>query len=485
MKRLMAATAFTLIAATCPIYAQSAVELTLEQYIAMGNASAPNSITYSSKDSGADYVEYRDLKIVPPDGSASIEFPTLRAAAANGMTTLTFPATVKVSFTAPGDTGPSSFTLASENLVVTTNIVVPDPSTLTTFHVELAAGSIKLSDLVSGNPALKELAFDMMSPALSFDLDMATMKTKGGLTVASYNVAFVGEDTGMATTMKTKGETIDIAFDMDVPAGEEDMPAYLKGEKNMLVTFALGPNEGASSITSPELSYALEGKADGSSGSFSMVDGNLLLNSQGTGATYMVSSDTIGLAPTELIFKDMVVNYALPFGSTDAMAPANIAIKLGELTIGEGLWAMFDPAQTLPRDPLTIDVNLNGNVQFDPNFVEMMETMPQAAMKFENVDFTSFLIAAAGAKFSATGNLTFDPNLPVPAPSGILTVAIDGVTGLAEKLVGLGMIPPEQVEMLAPLLGVYAVPVGEDSYTSDIEFKGMEPPTINGQMMPM
>ena len=485
MKRLLAATAFSLIAVTCPVYAQSQIELTLEQYIAMGNADAAGSITFSGKDSGADYVEYKDVKITAPDGSFTLETAFLRATEVDGMTALTFAPTINVSMVANGAAGPTNFVVSSENLVVTTNTIVADPSTLTSYHVDLAADTLKVGDLSGDTTVVKALNVEQTAPVISFDFDMATMKAKGGWSSKVLNLVYDFAMDGTAQKVDSKNTDLVLTFDMDIPQGEMDMPAFLSGQKNMLIKMTSGGAEGSGSMTDPTMSIDYTGKGGPSALEFSIVGGNFLIDMVGTDIAYNFSSPNMGIPPVDVSMSEMALRTAVPFGATTAPGEANVVLKMGDLAIGDAGWMMIDPNGALPHDPLNVDIDVSANVQFPADIMSAAMMDPMSAAKFSDATINTFEISAAGADVTADGSLTFDPAMPAPLPTGIISVSLDGVVGLMNNLAAMGMIPADQVGMFTGLLGVYAVPAGEDSYTTDIEFKGMEPPTINGQPLPM
>jgi hypothetical protein len=485
MKRLLAATAFSLIAVTCPVYAQSQIELTFEQYIAMANADAAGSITFSGKDSGADYVEYKDVKIAAPDGSFTLETAFLRATEVSGMTALTFAPAVNISFLAQGAAAPTNFVVSSQNLVVTTNTIVADPSTLTTYHVDLAADALKIGDLTGDTAVLKALNVEQTAPVISFDLDMASMKAKGGWTTKTMNLLYDFAVDGTAQKVSSTNTDMALTFDMDVPQSEMDMPAFMSGQKNMLIKMTSSGAEGSGSMTDPTMSIDYTAKGGPSAVELSMVGGNFLIDMIGSDVAYNLSSPAMGVPPVDLSMSQMAIRTAVPFGATTAPGEANIVFKMADLVIGETGWAMIDPGATLPRDPLNIDVDVSSNVQFPADIMSAAMMDPMSAAKFSDATINSFAISAAGADVTADGSLTFDPSIPAPLPTGVISVSLNGVVGLMNNLAAMGMLPADQVGMFSGLLGVYAVPAGDDSYTTDIEFKGMEPPTVNGQPLPM
>ncbi|MEO8529777.1 MAG: DUF2125 domain-containing protein [Deltaproteobacteria bacterium] len=485
MNRFKAATAVSLIFLTCPAFAESQVELTIEQYIAMGNAEG-GKIEYSSKDSGADYVEYKDVKIANPEGDFLLDTAWMRATeGTDGLTTLTFADAVNVSVKANGAAEPTSFVISSENLSVATNMLVPNPETLTSFTYNMAADTFNIGDLAGDTSVLHALDMTFDDMDLAFNFDMATMKSVGGLKAASIDALYDFAMEGQQQKADSKMSDLDISFDLDVPQGEQDMPAYLNGTKNAVVKMTAGASSGSGSIVDPNFAVDYTGTGEGSEIELSIVDGDLLYHVSGGAIAYNIAPVGMPIEPVDISMSEMLMNVAVPFGSTDAPGEANVAIKLADLVIGESAWAMIDPDKTLPRDPMNVDMDISANVQFAEDFIMESQMNPMGAAKPMDATINSFLISFAGANATATGAVTFDPTMPMPLPTGAINVALKGATGLAQKLAALGLVPMEQVGMFNGMLGMFAKPVGEDSYSSDIEFKGMEGITVNGMPIPM
>ena len=485
MKTLLAATAMSLIAVSCPVYAQSAIEQTLEFYIEMANQDG--KIEYSSKDSGDDYVEYKDVVIAAPNGELEITTPWLRAADVDGgMAEISFAPEMNVSIKESAEAPATTFVVSSENLVLTTNTIVMDPSALTTIHVDLVSDSLEVSDLVSGVPdMLRDLSFSQTAGVISFNLDLETMKSSGGWSADAITMAYDFSIEGQTQKAVSEMVDLDVTFDLDVPQGEEDIMAFLDGTKNAVIKMTTGASSGSGSFADPNMAITYEGSGEGSEAEISMVGGNVLYMVKGGALDYTITPEGLPIEPVNLSMSEMLMNFAIPFGSTTEMSEANMTMRLADLVIGESAWNLFDPGATLPRDPINVDVNISANVQFAEDLMMVSQMNPMGAVKISDATINSFLIELAGAKATAEGGLTFDPNMPMPIPSGTVTIMLDGVTTLTQKLVDLGIVPAGEAAQFMAMLPMFAQPVGDDNYSSEIEFKGMEGVTVNGMPIPM
>lgn len=107
-----------------------------------------------------------------------------------------------------------------------------------------------------------------------------------------------------------------------------------------------------------------------------------------------------------------------------------------------------------------------------------MQTPP---VELDSLKINQVRLAVAGAELSGTGDLTFDNAAPVPMPLGAIDLSLNGAKGLMDKLVTMGLVPQDQAMFAQMMLGVYAVPSGDDAVTSKIEFKEGGQILANGQ----
>jgi hypothetical protein len=162
--------------------------------------------------------------------------------------------------------------------------------------------------------------------------------------------------------------------------------------------------------------------------------------------------------------------FQLPVGGEEAPSPFGAMLALRELSLGEAVWGTFDPSGQLPREPVTVVLDLDGTARMnadlfgDPTALAELQGPPGVP---ETLDLTEMLVRFGGAELRGEGSVTFDQAM---SPVGTVDLALDGGMSLLDRLVALGVLPQEQVMGLRAMLGVVARPVGEDNLTSTIEF---------------
>lgn len=162
-------------------------------------------------------------------------------------------------------------------------------------------------------------------------------------------------------------------------------------------------------------------------------------------------------------------------------------------TMSDVIWALFDPSAQLPRDPATIALDLRGKARmlFNPLDSDAVTglatnaTTPPGELTALTID--RLTVDAAGASLNAKGDMIFDTQGPalapgLPAPIGDINIDLAGANALMDRLVAMGLLPPDQVMGARLMLGLFAVP-GEapDTLKSTIAFGEGGEISANGQ----
>jgi hypothetical protein len=182
----------------------------------------------------------------------------------------------------------------------------------------------------------------------------------------------------------------------------------------------------------------------------------------------------------------------MPVVKSDDPQDFKLAFNMTDVTMSDIIWAMFDPAGQLPRDPATIALDLSGKAKvlsnpFDAQAVQQSAETGDLPAEVEALSINRLTLDAVGAQLEATGDVTFDNadkvTLPgFPKPVGDVNITIAGASALLDRLVAIGMLPPDQVMGARMMLGVFAVPGdAADTLNSRIEFTEAGEILANGQ----
>lgn len=262
----------------------------------------------------------------------------------------------------------------------------------------------------------------------------------------------------------------------------------------------------------------------GFSGGFTYTGGSSSFNFQDRGETVQTTSSsekgslTVAIDETQLLYAGDAMNMQMQMAGGDIPFPIELAmaetgfklktpvskgdqeqdfelsITLGDFSMSDMIWGIFDPAGQLPRDPATVAIDLSGKAKLffdlmDPEQMVAVESGEVMPGELNALSLNSLTLRAAGAELTGNGAFTFDNSDlstfdGIPAPEGSVDLALSGGNGLLDKLVAMGLLPEDQAMGARMMMGLFAVPgEGEDSLTSKIEVKSDGQILANGQRL--
>jgi len=435
------------------------------------------TVTYANREVGNDgSVLYKNLVISAPDQSQSVTISTdwLKGVpSADDPTNVTFTTADKISVSGSNVGEDYSFDIFTTGLVFSTNALLQEAMSTADLTTHFGADSFRMK---GGNPdsaILRNLLADF--GAINFDVlySPTNMHTEGALNIeksdAIYDVTFDGQ----TQNAKQTGGATSVEFAFDIPADDADMLGYLDGSKTAFLT-AKGESSAFDSMiddANSGTSFRVAGIAGPASIDVAMKGGTFTLTEQ-LGELRMTVTPGAGIPipPVDFSLGGLGMNLIAPANSAQAPEKATLGLNITDLSVGEGLWSMIDPEKTIPRDPAQLNINLDAMVQVDPE-AAMAGADPLTFTKFLSLDVNDVLLSLAGAKAQATGALAFNNDGPVPMPLGKVNVEVNGVSGLADKLVALGLIEQMQAGMAVGIMMAYAKAGDKpDQFLSEITF---------------
>lgn len=350
-----------------------------------------------------------------------------------------------------------------------------------TEDVDLEDAVIAMID-IAGQYSVKEDNLTRISYAFemgALDIDVLFRET-GGDGVVSFN----GDLADLAMIAK-----IDLPIGMDLDA---ETPPFADG---------LAMDGG---YTFGNVSYAFDVDVDGeaASGNATAQGGEMAFAFDVDGMSYTGESrgiDVRMLAPQEFPFpiEASLAKYGFDFlvplsQGESGPRDARLAFNITELSISDALWGLGDPQGILPREPITVALGLNAQVT--PFFDFLDPEQQEAAMlsdipgELNGAQITELTVKAAGAEITGDGAFTFDNSDldtfdGLPRPEGAVNFAINGVNGLIDSLIQMGLIPQEEAMMPRMMMGMFTTPVGDDQLTSTIEINSEGHVLANGQRL--
>lgn len=366
--------------------------------------------------------------------------------------------------------------------------------------------------IVSGTP--EALSYDVTAPEVVVELDQTQVgdetnapikvwlsvegtsghyNVSGGETqnvASNFRVSGVkftasGADPESSGTFAIDGQVSDLKVESSsvLPEGVsfEDLPAALKAGAQMSAHMTYGASsfeaEGAQGESSTKVNSTTQsGKFD-----FALSPETAHYVLGATDQTIEMTSEQMPF-PISAQIAQTSFDLAIPLAASDTPQPFSGRLALEELSVSDQLWGMFDPQALLPRDPATLIVDLEGAAKLlAAIYSPEAAAAPMPPVELDNLKIKQVRLALAGAEVSGTGDVKFDNAMGMPKPIGAVDLSLVGVKGLMDKLVTLGFVPQDQAMFAQMMLGLYAVPTGEDSMSSKIEFKEGGEILANGQ----
>ena len=308
----------------------------------------------------------------------------------------------------------------------------------------------------------------------------------------AYAIAQENPTPGMNSKQTSDSAGLDVAVDVNFPSGL-DLAALpfnqaLRDGLGVSVKVLLGASEGTVEESNPDMPLNIAFTAQGGSTTLHL---NRDTQAYDTQATDIAATLLPPMVPADILVSLSL--FKLHFGMpVVALEPADygIGLKLSDLVIGEGAWAVLDPGAALPRDPINVDLDLGGKVKIDfLDFMEVSEnkTAPEGKPALQSLDIRILAISLAGAALSGTGAFTFDNSMVavggLPMPLGSADLRLEGGNRLIDGLVAIGLVPEDQAMGARMAMAMFGKPEGDDVVTSKFEAKEGGSVFVNGQQI--
>lgn len=318
--------------------------------------------------------------------------------------------------------------------------------------------------------------------------------TKSSGMVFNIDVAGPESDPGV---LKMKGTIADI-----VANGVVSMPDGIKGQfaTNMSAAIEAGfAMKGGYTFGAGQSTFnfaADEGVIDGTSSSeggtldvaMSAAEG-LVYGGTSNGLKANVTVPQLPM-PIDFTMAESGFKLAMPITAGEELKDFGLGIRMIDFSVPDIAYAMIDPMGQLPRDPVTIDIDLSGKAKM---FASLMDQKAMASGdapgEVHAATINTLNLKVAGAELNGSGDFTFDNSdkttFPgMPAPEGALDLKLAGANGLMDKLVAIGILPEQQAMSVRMMMGLFAVAGEEpDTLTSKIEVTGDGQVLANGQRL--
>ncbi len=452
------------------------------------------TVTADREESGKD-LTLRDVTITFPNdsGDTVLTIPEIQLEADGDEVTMTMAETMTATIptSAMDGTGVTSdMTLTQKDLVAQ---ISGDPDDmvidfdLPEMTAELTTTEAPATEGAVAVPVVMRLAMENMRGSETVKTGAATAVTSD-FEIAKVSYTATGSGGDEAGTFTSSGEMADVAvkFDMNMP--EDAAAANLIDALGMGLRISgdlkSGTSTGSNEADGPMGPMKTTSKAEMGALSFAVDQDGARINSTSAGVTVDAEMPMLPF-PIHAEMSRMVGGFDVPLVPGEESSPFGLEVRLEDLVVNDEVWAMFDPTAHLPRSPATVILDLEGMAKVTGTLENPEEVMASEKPPFEieSLSLNELQVKLMGADLTGKGAATFDNSTPVPMPTGAVDLRLEGGNTLIDNLVATGLIPSDQLMGIRMMLGLFAVPAGDDVMTSKIEMRDDGGVYANGQRL--
>lgn len=364
--------------------------------------------------------------------------------------------------------------------------------------VDVTVDGAALSALGEGAP-IRDMSFTMTDLAgetktlVGALRQMEQMITTGTWT---YTVDIVDPDNAQGSILiNGGGESLRMFGDLSVPEGIDinDMSAAMAAGLSIEGGYEFGP--GSMQFRFDEGGSVTEGRTTSAGGDLGIImDASQLVYRGGSkDLTFEMSGADIPF-PLAMDMARSGFELKMPVMKGDAPQAFGLELLFQDFTMSEFIWALFDPAAQLPRDPATIALDLSGMASL---FIDLLDPVQMSALdpdgmvpgEVNSLSLDTLTLSAAGARLTGSGAFEIDNDDTAtydgfPKPVGTISLNLTGANALLDNLVALGFLPEDQAMGARMMMGLFAVAgEGADELNSVIEFTEGGQVLANGQRL--
>lgn len=467
-KKMTRAAAICIVALATPLGAQELAQSVLDEYAADMAASGMTLTPGDTMVSGST-VEWKNIKVSGPEGiNYSLEF--LRAEEIGGdEVRLSYPSEMAMTLDPPGEQP----ALDVKVRMLEMEHIVSGSAEARQHNMTVGSAVITIVDAQASDSKPAEID---MTVTLN---DLVSEYTRSGSDVPNYAGAM--KAASMTLLQQVNDGNSDIvsnftytnltaAMDFDA-VGQDTIGQLFSGDRNFNVSYGAESATGTMTMASEGFGVDVAMQSGAGRAEIGIVDGMLGVNSQSDAAAFQVTMKDLPLPPFEMSMDGIGMTIGMPMKKTEEPVPARIGLSIAGLKASDTVWGMIDPGGTLPRDAANLNIDLTAQLKW---LVDLMEAQGAKAppVEVEQVAINDVTLEIAGAAFNGRGSATLNNATMPPMPVGEVNLDLKGGIALIDKLVGIGLLPAEQGQMVKMMSGMFAVPGdGPDHLTSKIEFQ--------------
>lgn len=380
--------------------------------------------------------------------------------------------------TASGDPGDISYAAQMSSDMSGYVQFMPDDEVPIRFDFDIAGGSMDFSYRMTEGPLLTMTGQSTAAPA-TFNLQMAM-------------------DPDVTSVVSGEVGASNSQFEIRLPTDGFDLldiSAALRAGLLFDMTSVMDSNSYTTKVFLYGQPFSEEERWSGRTESRLALNADRLIYDLTGADTAMVMRGENNLhLPVDIAFEAAAasVHIDVPVSGRDTPQDFELRINAEGLRMGAGLWALFDPAKAIPRDPATFGIDLSGTVLNRVDLLNFRQFMGDVSQLPEpelmSLTLSRFIMTGAGTETTGSGAFSFDNSDMesfdgLPRPEGRAEFEASGIEGLIETLISVGAMTQDDAFGARMGLGMVTDMVGDDSYRSEVEINAEGHVIVNGQRL--
>ena len=221
-----------------------------------------------------------------------------------------------------------------------------------------------------------------------------------------------------------------------------------------------------SSVESGE-QYQQSSKITAGSGRLALNNQRLLYKGTSAESNLFLVMDQLPF-PISLSLAKAAANVLLPLTASPTAQPFNLGLSLSDFVMSDMLWALFDYDEILPRDPISLALEISGTAKvlldiFSPGAIEALGQDDFMPFELEDIDIGRLHLAGGGAALEGAGHFEFDNSdfetfEGMPRPRGRFETELKGGNRLLDRLIEIGLIQQSDAMAMRMMLSMFTIP---------------------------
>ncbi len=221
---------------------------------------------------------------------------------------------------------------------------------------------------------------------------------------------------------------------------------------------------------------------------FSLNEGTFSYGFTLNDATMELRNSAEGAPNFSAGFASVMLGLSFPYQQSEIPAPFSVSTRITDFTLGEDLWAKFDPESQLGPAPASFGFSISGELKMlvDIFAGPSLGNIRKTPAELRSISLDALNLEFDGLGVTGRGGVTFDnagtdPASGLPEPTGVLEFSANGALALLDKIGRLGVLDPMVIIGAKGAFGMFATPDSEpDSFSTRIEFSNGGV-VVNGQ----